>query len=125
MVSNASPRLDPATYSNMILSGHFDGDNFADIFTIRDNDQLITTSTTLAANRTPIQALGIDGSSSAGELAVIGDFNGDGLEDAIILGTNAVRFLSDGTDFDLGFNFGSVIGGAIGGIGTARTGRVM
>ncbi|MCA9000054.1 MAG: VCBS repeat-containing protein, partial [Planctomycetaceae bacterium] len=125
VVSAASPRFDPATYSNPILSGNFNDDLFSDIFTIRDNDQLITAISSLAGNKTPIQTLGISGMSSVGESAVIGDFNGDGLEDLIVLGATASRYLSMGTTFGGGLNFGNVIGGAIGQIGAARAGRVV
>ncbi|MCA8995529.1 MAG: VCBS repeat-containing protein [Planctomycetaceae bacterium] len=125
VVSNASPRLDPATYSNSILSGGFNDDLLADILTIRDNDQLITAVSSLTSNGTPSQSLAIAGTSSVGEEAVVGDFNGDGLDDLIVLGATASQYLSMGTSFDAGLNLGNVIGGAIGSIGIARAGRLM
>ncbi|MCA8995328.1 MAG: FG-GAP repeat protein [Planctomycetaceae bacterium] len=125
VASAASPRLDPATYSNPIIAGNINNDLLSDIFTIRDNDQLISAISTLTGNGTPSQSLVVSGTSTVGENFVLGDLDGDGLEDIIVLGTTVSAYQSLGTTFGPALNFGNVIGGAIGQMGAARTGRVM
>ncbi|MCA8992352.1 MAG: VCBS repeat-containing protein [Planctomycetaceae bacterium] len=125
IVSNTSPRFNPATYSNIIMAGNFDNDILADLFTIHDAGHLVTTSSTLTPNNLPVQTAAVDGTQSAGDKAIIGDFDGNGYDDVAVLGTNTVVFFSNGTTFNAGIDFGTVIGGPIGQIGAARTGRVL
>ncbi|MEZ5942769.1 MAG: choice-of-anchor Q domain-containing protein [Planctomycetaceae bacterium] len=125
IVSNTSPKFLPASYPNSIMRGNFDNDILGDLFTIHDVGHLVTTSSTLTGNNLPIQTAAVDGTQSGGDKAIIGDFDGNGFDDVVVLGTNAVVFFSNGITFNPGQDFGTIIGGPIGQIGAARMGRVL
>ncbi|MEZ5944574.1 MAG: VCBS repeat-containing protein [Planctomycetaceae bacterium] len=125
IVSNTSPKFLPASYPNVIMTGNFDNDILADLFTIHDAGHLVATSSTLTSNNLPVQTAAVDGTQSGGDKAIIGDFDGNGFDDVVVLGTNAVVFFSTGTTFNPGQDFGPIIGGPIGQIGAARMGRVL
>ncbi|MCA9043930.1 MAG: VCBS repeat-containing protein, partial [Planctomycetaceae bacterium] len=126
ITANSSPRLNPASFSDIVQVGNFDNDILADLFTFHDLGHQVSTTSTLTVDRLPVQTLGIEANPVAGNDAVIGDFDGDGLDDTVVLGTNAFLFISNGTTFnEPAEDLGAVIGGPIGQFGAARTGRVL
>ncbi|MEZ5942415.1 MAG: VCBS repeat-containing protein [Planctomycetaceae bacterium] len=126
ITANSSPKLATTSFSDIVQVGNFDNDILADLFTFHDLGHQVSTTSTLTVDRLPVQTLGIEANPVAGNDAIIGDFDGDGLDDTVVLGTNMFLFTSNGTTFDEpAQDFGPVIGGPIGQFGTSRTGRVM
>ena len=130
-VSSArAPRYAPSSFSGAVLTGLFDDNLLADTFSISNAGDLFVGVATLNMTflnpvvlRNPAEDFG---NGASGLDYITGDFNGDGYDDLLGLGSNAMVFLStgDGNQFGAPLDFGPIIGGEFGQIGAIRAGSI-
>ncbi|MCA8997394.1 MAG: hypothetical protein KDA80_10410 [Planctomycetaceae bacterium] len=118
VVSARAPVFSSITYPAGFLVGEFNNDDLGDLFAARSTGSLYVSTTSLnLAFLNPVVLANppaLYGSGPTGLQYVVGDFDGDGVDDIAGLAANAYVFLSTGAgnSFGAAMNFGPVIGGA-------------
>ncbi|MCA8997223.1 MAG: VCBS repeat-containing protein [Planctomycetaceae bacterium] len=126
--SNRAPSFDPALFTGQFLVGLFDDDERSDLFTVDNQGGLVVSTAGFNAaflNPVILASPGdVYGHAPPGLDFTVGDFDGDGYDDVVALGTDATVFLStgDGNQFGAPLDFGPIIGGGAGQVGTIKTG---